>query len=366
MCENNHESSEEFPQFIDIRQLESQLQSEKFSSEDKADEDSASNQCQSWVNWYFFIIQGCLHELQNKAKKEDFDSSEFDRFVPQTKLGRQIGVMHYVLHEGGKIYIEEMLFIDVVLRRIRSFSPNMIGIDRYDEMGVLQLHHGLRHFVEDFFSLSPKKRLSVLADFENAGHFAPEIIQLINRLKNLASIPKAKPDVSLSQDNATRIWPNKLTGRDLELFKLLSGIESTSPRNQALSVLNFILPEEPASTSSHEDLSEPIRFEPGDKERIERLLKRFPALKNRYPYLLKIIENDIPAEKYNANSDNFGHLYNSVLPSTLLFPTVLLDAPKESANQNGFSNRFVKWGMIIAVLCSLLKLAGILFNAWVK
>ena len=368
MTDNAHDSSDEFPPFVDIVQLESQLQSEDAPSKDEQD-DLSPGHCQLWVNWHFFVLPGLMREMQiSGKKKEELDFQDVDRFVPKTRLGRQLGVMQYVLREEGKLLIEELLCIDVVLGRIRSFSPSMPGVDRYDEMGVLQLHHGLRQFVQDFFSLTPKQRRKILTDFENAGHFSYEISHLIKRLENLSDIPKAKkrPSNSLPQSKDARVWPDGLAGRDLELFKLLSGIESTSPRNQALSVLNFILPNAPSSDAASEGAPAPIRFEPGDKERIARLLKRFPSLKNRYPYLLKMIENGIPAEKFNAESDNQEHYYNGALPTYFFFPSVLADPPKKPEVQNWFSNRFVKWGIIIAVICSLIKIAGILLSAWVK
>ena len=137
-----------------------------------------------------------------------------------------------------------------------------------------------------------------------------------------------------------------------------------SPRSQALSVLNYILPEESSEASDSQPT--PIRLESGDKKRVAHLLKRFPCLMNRYPYLLKMIEDEIPAEKFNASSDDSEYKYNNFAPFSLSFPSVLDDFSKKSTNQSWFSNRFVKWGVIIAVLGSLIKLAGILLNALIK
>lgn len=366
--ESSNDSSNDSRPFVDVVQLESQLQSEGSLSKDE-EEDLSSEHCQSWVYWHLFVLPGIMREIESGGKKkEDVDFHDFDRFIPKTKLGRQLGVLQYVLREEGRLLIEELLCIDVALNRIRSFSPHMVGIDHYDEMGVLQLYHGLRRFIDEFFLLSPKQRRKVLADFESAGHFSYEIMKLINRLENLTDIPRAKRKSAktLSQGKPDRIWPDGLADRDLELFKLLSGIESISPRNQALSVLNYILPDEPASDAPREDASAPIQFEPGDKERIERLLKRFPSLKNRYPYLLKMVEKGIPAEKYNADSNHQGFFSSSSLPLNFYIPSILVDPPAEPDVQKGVSNGLMKWWVIIAVIGALIKMATILFNAWVK
>ncbi|MBO4453411.1 MAG: hypothetical protein J5793_05695, partial [Clostridia bacterium] len=84
------------------------------------------------------------------------------------------------------------------------------------------------------------------------------------------------------------------------------------------------------SDNSKEAISREInslikKLEPGDKKRVARLLKRFPALNNRYPYLLKMIENRIPQEKFNASSDNQEYLYSDWLSSSFIFPSVLAD-----------------------------------------
>ncbi len=374
MPENNQESFDEVQPIVDFQQLELELQCDDDSSEDE-EKDIVSEKCRLWTNWYVFIVPARIREIQSKIRNENdsqdsSDSQEtqdsqdpYERFVPKTKTGRQIGVMNYVLHEEGNINIEEMLYIDVVLSRIRSFGPQMAGVDRYDDMGIRHFRCDFRHFVEDFFSLSFKKRQKALEDFKEIGAFCSEINQAAKRLENLANIPMAKktPEKSSGQEKTVRTWPDGLAGRDLELFKLLSGIETMSPRSQALSVLNYILPEESSEASDSQPT--PIRLEPGDKNRVAHLLKRFPCLRNRYPYLLKMIEDEIPAEKFNANTDDSEYKYNNFVPFSLSFPSVLEDIQKESANQSWFSNRVVKWGAIIAVLCSLIKLAGILFNA---
>ena len=384
MTDNNPESFDDVRPIADFQQLESQLHCEDEVSKDEEDE-IPSEKYQLWTNWNFFIVPGRIIEMQSKKPNEDGskdsqhsdDPPDYDRYVPRTKTGRQIGVMNYVLHEEGNISIEETLYIDVVLHRVKSFSPQMAGVDRYDDMGIRRLRNDFRRLVEEFFALPPKKRKDALAGFEEIGAFSPEIAQSVNRLNNYVDIPKTK-NVAVNPsapDKIVRCWPDGLTGRDLELFKLLSGIETMSPRSQSLSVLNFILPEEPEtqnqdasdlSDGSAKELPAPIRLEPGDKERVTSLLKRFPGLMNRYPYLLKMIEDEIPAEKFNASSDDREYIYSDFLPFSLTFPTVLENSSKESTNQNSFSNSFVKWGVIIAVICSLIKMAAILFNAWVK
>lgn len=383
MTDNAPESFDDVQPIADFRQLESQLHCQDEVSKDKEDE-IPTEKYLLWTNWNFFIVPGRIIEMQCKKPNEDGskdsqhsdDSPNYDRYIPRTKTGRQIGVMNYVLHEEGNISIEETLYIDVVLHRVKSFSPQMAGVDRYDDMGIRRLRNDFRRFVEEFFALPPKKRKGALAGFEEIGAFSPEIAQAVNRLKNYVDIPKAKKTSVNVQGKLVRCWPDGLTGRDLELFKLLSGIETMSPRSQALSVLNFILPEEPetqnqdaadlSDDAASKELTTPIRLEPGDKERVARLLKRFPGLMNRYPYLLKMIEDDIPAEKFNASSDDREYIYSDFLPFSLTFPTVLENSSKESTNQNSFSNSFVKWGVIIAVICSLIKMAAILFNAWVE
>ena len=385
MTDNNPESFDDVQPIADFQQLESQLHCEDEVSKDEEDE-IPLEKYQLWTNWNFFIVPGRIIEMQSKKPNEDGskdsqdsdDSPVYDRYIPRTKTGRQIGVMNYVLHEQGNITIEETLYIDVILHRVKSFSPQMAGVDRYDDMGIRRLRNDFRRLVEEFFALPPKKRKGALAGFEEIGAFSPEIAQSVNRLNNYVDVPKTKNiEVNPSApDKIVRCWPDGLTGRDLELFKLLSGIETMSPRSQALSVLNFILPEEPETQNQEtSDLSDgaapkelpaPIRLEPGDKERVARLLKRFPGLMNRYPYLLKMIEDEIPAEKFNASSDDREFIYSDFLPFSLTFPTVLENSSKESTNQNSFSNSFVKWGVIIAVICSLIKMAAILFNAWVK
>lgn len=383
MPENNQDSRDDIQPIIDFHQLELQMQLDDKSSE--SEEDVVSDKCQLWTNWHFFIVPARIREMQSRIQKEDDsqdaeDSNDsYDRYIPKTKTGRQIGVMNYILHEEGNVNIEEMLYIDVVLRRINSFSPQMAGVDRYDDMGARQFRHDFSRFANDFFSLSVKKRKEVLAGFEEVGVFSPEILQSAKRLENLADIRMRKktPENSSAQEGkSAQSWPARLSGRDLELFKLLSGMETMSPRGQALSVLNYILPEESsfpkkdASESSKdaapEEQSDPIRLEPGDKKRIALLLKRFPCLVNRYPYLLRMVERDIPAEKFNASSDEREYKYNDFVPFSLSFPSVLEDSPNETTEQSGSANRFVKWGVIVAVICSLIKLAGILFNALIK
>lgn len=370
MPENNPKSFEDIKPEEVLWELESQFQFEESSSEDENSEDEKKEEvlekCQLWANWFFFIVPARVRESLNKPETdESSDPENYDRFVPKTKVGRQIGVMKYILNEDGAICLEEMLLIDVVLRRISSFSPNMSGIDHYDEMVVLQMRHGLRHFVEDFFSIDPRRRQKILEDSQEAGESSPEIMHAIMRLKNLANIRKAKKrsENTLNPDKPGRFWQDGLTGRDLELFKLLSGIETMSPRSQALSVLNYILPEEDSSISYP---TEPIRFESGDKERIKRLLKRYPSLKNRYPYLLKMIECDIPAEKFNAQSKNQEYFYSNFLPFSFIFPSVLADSPKESTIQKWFSNRLVQLFVMIAAVCALFRLAIILTTVMIK
>lgn len=385
MTDNNPESFDDVQPIIDFQQLESQLHCEDEVSKDE-DDDTPSEKCRLWTFWHFFILPGRIREIQSKKAKEDGsedsqgsdDSPDYDRYIPRTKTGRQIGVMNYVLHEQGNINIEETLYIDVVLHRIKSFSLKMAGVDRYDDMGIRHLRNDFRRLVEDLFALPPKKRKEALSDFEEIGVFSPEIAQSVKRLKNYVDIPKTKNIVvnPSAPDKNVRCWPDGLTGRDLELFKLLSGIETMSPRSQALSVLNFILPEEPttqnqdAADFSDDSISKeqpaPIRLEPGDKERVDRLLKRFPGLMNRYPYMLKMIEDDIPAEKFNASSDDRRYVCGDILPFSLTFPSVLDSAPKESSKPGWFSNGYVKWSVIIAVFCALVKLARLLFRVLIE
>lgn len=367
MTDNAPESFDDVQPIVDFQQLESQLNCEDNDSKDE-EKEIPSEKCRLWTDWHFFILPGRIREMQSKKAKEDDsedsqnsdDSPDYDRYIPKTKTGRQIGVMNYILHEEGNVNIEETLYIDVVLRRIKSFSPQMAGVDRYDDMGIRRLRNDFRRLVEEFFALPPKKRKDALAGFEEIGVFSPEIAQSVNRLKKYVDFPKTK-NISMDPSAPGKMvlcWPDGLTGRDLELFKLLSGIETMSPRGQAMSVLNFILPEEPLSPQQ----TPQIQMEPGDKERVARLLKRFPDLMNRYPYLLKMIEDEIPAEKFNASSDDREYIYSDFLPFSLTFPTVLESAPKELSKPGWFSTGFVKWGVIIAVICSLIKMAAILFK----
>lgn len=384
MSENKPESFDDAQDEVDNKPLESQVQNKDDLPEEEEERDPSSEKCLLWTNWHFFILPKRLEVFLKKkeAKESGEDSGEeeseepedFDRYVPKTKNGRLIGVMQYILHEEGRILIEEMLFIDVVLRRIMAFEPFMPGVDRYDEMGVLQLWHGMRRFINDFFVLDPKRRREILEEFKDNGRFSPEILHEVKRLNNLVDIPKVKkaPVESSPEGKPVRCWPDKLSGRDLELFKLLSGIESVSPRNQALSVLNYIFSKDSASTSlgqdagsadssASEEMPEPIRFEPGDKERIERLLKRFPGLKNRYPYLLRMIEKDIPVDQFNARSDEQEHFFNDALSSKFYFPLVLADPPKNSILQKLFSKWYIKWSIITASIFLMLLLLGILY-----
>ena len=297
---------------------------------------------------------------------DDDGDDDCDRFVPKTETGRKIGVMQFVLFEKGRVAIHSMLSIDMILRRIRSFNPKMAGIDRYDDWGVLQWHQGIRRLAEDFFSLSPKKRRKVLEKFDEAFRYSPEINRSIWRLENLIDIPKSNNKQPYpNSDKPARCWPKGLEGRDLELFKLLSGIESTSPRKQALSVLNYILQEDSESTSSQKqetaDAKEPIRLESGDYKRIERLLKRFPMLKNRYPYLLMALENKVAAPMYNACDGNDDHIYSHALPNTFHLPLAMSVPQRKITFWEEVFNNLVKWAKITVVLFLLLLFAGILF-----
>ena len=307
-------------------------------------------------------------ESSEGQSQTDDDDDDCDRFVPKTKTGRQIGVMQFVLYEKGRVSINSMLSIDMILRRIRVFNPQMAGVDRYDDWGVLQWHQGIRRFVEDFFSLSPKKRRKILNKFDEAFRFSPEINRSVWRLENLIDIPKSNNKQPYANpDKPARCWPKRLAGRDLELFKLLSGIESTSPRKQALSVLNYILQEDDKSTSDPKqeptlsDAKEPIRLEPGDYKRIERLLKRFPMLKNRYPYLLMALENKVAAPMYNAFDGNDDHIYSHALPNTFHLPMIMSVPQKQNTFWEEIFNNLVKWAKVTVVIFLFLLIAGILF-----
>lgn len=376
MDENNNEPFKYVPPEIDIRSLESQLQPEEPVNKEEEETDQITNNCRLWANLHLFVLPGCARiEQKNQKISEVLGENNLDYLTPKTKLGRQIGVMQYILNEEGNIVIEEMLYIDVILRRINQFSPFMAGVDRYDDRGILHLYQGLQKFLWDFFSLTPHKRKDVIENFELVGKFSPEIHHLINHLKKLVNLPCYKSSKNSQQNKPVHYWPTDLSERDLELFKLLSGMETVSPRKQALNVLNYILPEDPAVSKQNDfDLSDSaasdyqtvsIRMEPGDKERIARLLKRFPALNHRYPYLIKMVENEIPFEKFNANSDGMEHFYNGFLPSTLFFPSVLADPPKEPDRQSWFSSNII-WFVMIVAICSLAKLAVILIKALIK
>lgn len=359
MSENNYEPFDYVPPEIDIRSLESQLQPDGAPSEDN-DEDPLKINCRLWAEWRLFVLPGCFRIEQKNQKIKDVLGANLDYLVPKTKLGRQIGIMQYILCEDGTIIIEEMLYIDVILGRIDQFIPFMAGVDRYDDRGIMYFCQGIQKFLLNFISLSARERNVIINNFETVGMFSPEILYLLNHLKNLVSLPCYPISKNSPQKASVHSWPTNLSGRDLELFKLLSGLETVSPRKQALSVLNYILPEESESTSSPNDSSEPIRFEPGDKARVARLLKRYPALNHRYPYLIKMIENEISYDKFNAASDDLEHFYNGVLPSMLFFPSVLVDPPREATLWKKLFDWLVTWGRATLVFFILVLLIRIL------
>ncbi|MBR0237400.1 MAG: hypothetical protein IJQ39_04875 [Thermoguttaceae bacterium] len=376
MSENNNEPFKYVPPEIDLRSLELQLQPEEPDSKEDEETDPITNNCRLWANLRLFVLPGCVRIEQKNQKISDvLGENNLDYLTPKTKLGRQLGVMQYILYEEGNIVIEEMLYIDVILRRINQFSPFMPGVDRYDDRGIMHLFQGMQKFLWDFFSLTPQKRKDVIDNFELIGKFSPEILQALNHLKKLVNLPRYKTSNNSPQNNPVHYWPTDLNGRDLELFKLLSGMETVSPRKQALSVLNYILPEDPetskrndsdsSDSAASESQTATIRMEPVDKERIARLLKRFPALNHCNPYLIKMVENEIPFEKFSAKSDGMEHFYNGLAPSRVFFPSVLADPPKEPGKQNRFSS-WIYWGVMVAVVCSLTKLAGILIHALIK
>ena len=375
MSENHQEPVDEVQPDADVQNQEAQLDGEENSSEEE-EKSQVLDKCQLWANWHIFIVPARMRERESENQPQsDDDDDDCDRFVPKTKTGRQIGVMQFVLYEKGRVSINSMLSIDMILRRIRVFNPQMAGVDRYDDWGVLQWHQGIRRFVEDFFSLSPKKRRKILDKFDEAFRFSPEINRSIWRLENLIDIPKSNNKQPYANpDKPARCWPKRLTGRDLELFKLLSGIESTSPRKQALSVLNYILQDDSESDSTPKpeaedalhgaDSKEPsksIRLESGDYKRIERLLKRFPMLKNRYPYLLMALENKVAAPMYNACDGNDDHIYSHALPNTFHLPMALSVPQKQSAFGEEIFNNLVKWAKVTVVIFLFLLIAGILF-----
>lgn len=367
MSENNKDSFDKLLPDADVQNQEEQAESEDNSSE-KEEKSNVLDKCQLWANWHIFIIPARMREREseNHSQKEDDNSEDDnDRFVPKTKDGRQIGIMQFILNEKGRVSINSMLSIDMILRRIHVFSPQMAGVDRYDDWGVLQWHQGLRRVVEDFFTLTPQKRKALLNKFDEAYRFSPEIFRSIWRLENLIDIPRNKNKQSNSdQEKPDRCWPKGLAGRDLELFKLLSGIDSMSPRNQALSVLNYILQDDSESTSSQKreasNSSKPIRLASGDKERISHLIKRFPMLKNRYPYLLMMFENEVDPAMFNACGGNVEHIYSNTLPNTFHLPLIMYVPQKQKGFRELMFAGIAKSIKLLVVLFLFLLLSGIL------
>ncbi len=372
MSENAPHPIDEPQPDADVQKQEAQVDSEENSS-DEEEKGHVLDKCRLWANWHIFIIPARMKERESEEQSQTDDDSDddSDRFVPKTKTGRQIGVMQFVLFEKGKVSINSMLCIDMILNRINVFSPQMAGVDRYDDWGVLQWRQGLRRFVEDFFSLTPKKRRSVLDKFDEAFRYSPEINNSIRRLQNLVDIPRNnKQQIISDQEKPARCWPKGLTGRDLDLFKLLSGMDTMSPRSQALSVLNYILQDgcesksvtkEEAGDADSKKQSTSIRLEPGDYDRIKRLLKRFPTLKNRYPYLLMMLENKTPFSQFSAVNGNDDHIYSHALPNTFHLPFVMSAPQKQESLWEKTFNGIVKWTKITVVLFLLLLFIGILF-----
>ena len=375
MSENDPHPIDEPQPDADVQKQEAQVDSEENSS-DEEEKGHVLDKCRLWANWHIFIIPARMKERESEEQSQtDNDSDDdSDRFVPKTKTGRQIGVMQFILFEKGKVSINSMLCIDMILHRINVFSPQMAGVDRYDDWGVLQWRQGLRRFVEDFFSLTPKKRRSVLDKFDEAFRYSPEINKSIRRLQNLADIPRnSHKQKNSDQEKPVRCWPKGLTGRDLELFKLLSGMETMSPRSQALSVLNYILPDDSESETTPKQETEDslldadsktpsksIRLESGDCDRIKQLLKRFPTLKNRYPYLLMMLENETPFSQFSASEGNDEHIYSHTLPNTFHLPSIMSVPQKPKSFWEKASEGIGNCFKTIAILFLFLLFTGIL------
>lgn len=365
----NHNSDENIDTEKILQHIKDQLKYIVKTSPDASDTEAAQNLDDKeesvtqkgllWANWRIFIVPGRLQErerqaaemeqgensdqsvpqaednigandaessaMQNSDSKDDEQDDE-DKYVPKTKKGCKIGALNYIRNESWLLSIEEMLCIDLILDRKIIFAPNTPGVDRYDDWGVIQWRQSFRRFVEDFFALDIQKRKETFDEFEPLGRFSYELKNSINRLKLYIDLPKAEtslPDSVQANENERR-WPAGLSGRDLELFKLLSGVDTLSPRSQALGVLDFILPDE-GSTALH--------YTPDDKERINALLKTYPALKQRYPYLLKIIESDLPATSFDAHT-NSDYMTVRSSPVPFYFPVVLAEDPKKEPTKN--------------------------------
>ncbi len=322
----------------------------------------------SWANWRIFVlpakIQSHLKKLLQTSSEEnpsaatggEEEKEDFDRFIPTDTTDKIIGVLDYIRHENATLAFDELLCVDIVLERNDNLSPFTPGIARYDDWGILQLTQNLRNILLiKYFRLTSAQRKKKWDSCKQYTQFSPEYEHRLNQLKILITVrkPKNAPIAAVGDDNDEElppVWPDNLDSTDLKLFKIMSGLETFSPRRLALDTLDLLLDDLPQHAAEY-------------RASRMKLNKRFPKLKKRNPYLDRLLAM-CPTEVKLSAATSGKYSTASAHPAPFYFPAWF----EKQASSKWYYDLFFRCRSILTglLLTGGLIGMGVLFNQMCK